>query len=469
MAFFNSFNIYIEGIKMKLIIMKIILFLFIDLMFVARIYANDASGAILPTGEVQFINRDGIKMEVEALFIKPTIGKYGHPSNAIVEVNYIFENVGNEDIMTEVFFPLPEMDAVDDGYGSYSDEAHNFDFKVWIDGVPIENKEHFQLIYNEADVTKFFKPLFKEYYYVADQMELNKYIQSLPAKYKKYLIDNKIIIKGFINDEIEGWIINDRDIRLKRKIYFYWEQNFPAHKRVHIKHTYIASSFSTNVGSAMINYGEKNFSTEEYKKIKIPETTISNKDELYDYYYHGYFKYILVTANNWNKPIRAFNLLVEGKEKALTNFEGELKLSDDNFLSLNITNFSPTKDMYIEFINKYRDFSSLYKERYGKDYYSLPKEIKDSTETYKAKEEIDKEINEAEKRHTYSNAKLYRIDGPANIRKTPNGEIIVSLENGVCVWVVETKSDGWSRIIYNDLRGWTYKKNLIDIWDVKKH
>ncbi|MCL2335085.1 MAG: SH3 domain-containing protein, partial [Endomicrobia bacterium] len=68
----------------------------------------------------------------------------------------------------------------------------------------------------------------------------------------------------------------------------------------------------------------------------------------------------------------------------------------------------------------------------------------------------------------FKNIALYGIDGPANVRETPNGKVIGSIENGAYVWVLLKKGD-WYKIAYNNLTGWTHKKNLVDVWDVKKY
>jgi hypothetical protein len=74
-------------------IKKTISFIFALILCAVNVYANDGSGIILPTGDIQLTKTDGIKMELEALLIT---GK--------IEVNYIFENITDKDITTTVFF-----------------------------------------------------------------------------------------------------------------------------------------------------------------------------------------------------------------------------------------------------------------------------------------------------------------------------------------------------------------------------
>lgn len=59
-----------------------------------------------PRAGLFFSKQDGIKMEVEGLFIRPRE----------VEITYLFTNTTDKDITTQVLFPLPAMPALDDYY-----------------------------------------------------------------------------------------------------------------------------------------------------------------------------------------------------------------------------------------------------------------------------------------------------------------------------------------------------------------
>ena len=71
---------------------KKILCLFYFILISLSVYANDTAGTILPTGGVVFEKQDGIKMKVEALYIRPYQ----------IEVNYLFENTTDKDINTQI-------------------------------------------------------------------------------------------------------------------------------------------------------------------------------------------------------------------------------------------------------------------------------------------------------------------------------------------------------------------------------
>lgn len=111
------------------------------------LFPNDTAGTILPTGGVVFEKQDGIKMQTEALYIRP----------GQIEVNYLFGNTTDKDITTQIFFPLPDMPAVEEYLG---DEAHDFKFELWVNGKPKTYQTHWAVIQNNQDITSDVSILF---------------------------------------------------------------------------------------------------------------------------------------------------------------------------------------------------------------------------------------------------------------------------------------------------------------------
>ena len=414
----------------KILLLASVLFLLTPIYL--NLYANDSSGEILPAGGVQLRKTNGIVMEVESLYMKPDRTNY---LQAIVEVNYIFNNITDKDIITEVFFPLPKtiVRRIDWTYN------HDFNFKLYVNG-----------------------------------------------KEKKY----------------EGHKVGGQEEYVQ---YFYWKQAFPANKRVHIKHTYIASGY-LNAGGllAMLNPWtvDKVEMSEEYRQHENRNHARAS----------GLFKYILTTANNWNNPIRSFNLLVEGFSSADAYFEGKLHTSPDRYYAKNIINFAPSSELFFVFnqqlidkkeaeqkkdtdvklyyilettdlsdapngkkTGKMKDDEYVWIVESAQDWVKIAQHNKDSDVLgWTRKENLidltqpDRDAMEEFKNNIkFSDAKLYKTDGSVNIRNTPNGKKIGKIKDGEYVWVVESAQD-WSKIVHNDLRGWTHKQNLIDIWTVDK-
>ena len=132
-------------------------------------YANDTSGYVLPTGGVVFEKQDGLKMQVEALYIRPKQ----------IEVNYLFENTTDKDITTQMFFPLPQMPAVEEYLG---DEAQDYKFKLWVNGKTKPYQTHWTVTQNDKDITNDVSILFYRPEEVITDQQLAKRIQTLPEK-----------------------------------------------------------------------------------------------------------------------------------------------------------------------------------------------------------------------------------------------------------------------------------------------
>ena len=62
---------------------KIFIALFVSSIFSSLAYANDTTGTILPTGGVVFEKQDGIKMQAEALYIRPYQEKSRQPNQVV--------------------------------------------------------------------------------------------------------------------------------------------------------------------------------------------------------------------------------------------------------------------------------------------------------------------------------------------------------------------------------------------------
>lgn len=401
---------------------------FLALLFVVFVpsfsYANDTSGYVLPTGGVMFEKQDGIKMKVEALYIRPK-----H-----IEVNYLFENTMDKDITTQVFFPLPEMSAVSDYHGYYRDAAHQFNFKLWINGKETKYQTHFTLKQNHRNVPASALQLWKTPEESLDFNQFNERVAAMPAKDRQRLVDEKYLEWDwtFVKDpktneweEGEGWTITSDTMMWKKQISYSWQQTFPARKTVSVRHTYTPSYTGTNTGvpfSKCIDYESKQYQDFAYLP---PEERAHEWDTLLKA--ENYLEYILTTANNWQGPIENFNLLIESSLKSVGCLDG-VAFYEEDFFAVNRQNYTPNRDMSVDFLDKYFHHIS--------DKYT-PK----------------------------SEPGLYRIDGPANLRDNPNGKVIGQLANDTYVWVWPDEKKGkWYPVRQNNLSGYTHKQNLLKVF-----
>ena len=400
--------------------------LFIALLFVSifplSASANDTTGYVLPTGGVVFKKQNGIKMQVEALRIRPKQ----------IEVNYLFENTTDKDITTQVFFPLPPISAVLDYYRDYSDATHQFNFKLWINGKETDYQTHFSLKQGEKNVPDIALQLWQTPEEAMDENVFHERVSKMSEQDRQLLVDGKYLKWDWLFkknpktkewEESEGWTItSSKELLWKKQISYSWEQTFPAHKTVTIRHTYFPSFKTTNTGrpfSQCINY-----ESQEYQNfIFVPE---NERDDPWDdrLAARDYLEYIITTANNWQGPIENFNLLVESPFKSVGCFDGQ-PFYGERYYAINRSNYTPQGDLSVDFLGQYFTRAQALK--------TVPT--------------------------------LFRLDGPANLRDKPNGKIIGQLADKTYVWAwPEEKNGKWYPVRQNDLSGYTHKQNLIKVF-----
>lgn len=374
-------------------------------------YANDTSGTVLPTGGVVFEKQDGIKMKTEALYIRP----------GQIEVNYLFENTTGKDITTQVFFPLPQMPAVE--IFPQGALAHDYEFKLWVNNKPVKYEKNWTILSGETDITALVPVLFYTEEEIISEAELDRRVEMLQPKERQPFIDKNILKYGWILDpargEVQAWEMTDA---WQKQLSYSWQQTFPAGKTVSVRHTYVPTAMTTNVGTPFSKCIDKN--SKKYQDFVF----IPKNERTYSWQHldaQDYVEYILTTANNWQGPIENFNLLVESPLKSVGCFDGEAFYGGP-YVAVNRQKYTPEWDISVDFIAK----GSI-----------------------------------ARPYHPKSEPVLYRVDGPANVRKEPNGKIVGEMKDGTYVWVwPEEKQGKWYPVLQNDLQGYTHKQNLIKVF-----
>lgn len=394
------------------IMYKKILSLLVFILLNLSIYANDTAGTILPTGGIVFEKQDGIKMKVEALYIRPWK----------VEVNYIFENTTDLDITTQVFFPLPKMPAVEQYWG---EETHDYHFKLWVNGNPQKVQTHWTITQNDKDITQYVFFLFWRPEEVITEQKLSQRLHMLFPELRQKLIEENIIEWGWTLDrdeqEVQNWKMPD-NASWKKQVSYSWEQTFPAQKTVSIRHVYIPTAIHNSAGYPYSKCID--FKSSVYRKFALfPEDEPEYTDQ--HLYARNYLEYILTTANNWQGPIENFNLLIESPLKSVGCFDGKAFYAENQF-AVNRRDYTPRWDLSAEFLVNRTT--------------SLPQTNPDTPI-------------------------LYRVDGPANVRQNPNGKIIGQFANDTYVWVWPNEEEGnWHLVMQNQIRGYTHKQNLIKVF-----
>lgn len=399
----------------KLLVAPKIMFKYIFCVFCCLIglcaYPNDTSGTVLPTGGVVFEKQDGIKMKTEALYIRP----------GQIEVRYLFENTTDKDITTQVFFPLPQMPAVETF--PQGDLAHDYEFKLWVNDKPVKYEKNWTILSGETDITALVPILFYTEEEIISEAELDRRVEMLRLKERQPFIDKNILKYDWIVDpargEVQAWKMT---VDWQKQLSYSWQQTFPAGKTVSVRHTYVPTAMTANIGipfSKCIDAESPKY--QDFVFIPENERTYSwNHLDAQDY-----VEYILTTANNWQGPIENFNLLVESPLKSVGCFDGEAFYGGQYF-AVNRSHYTPEWDISVDFIAK-GDIARPYRPK--------------------------------------SEPVLYRVDGPANVRSTPNGNVIDQMENDTYVWVwPKDKKGKWYPVLQNGLQGYTHKQNLIKVF-----
>jgi len=309
------------------------------------LYADDGVASIAAGGIVVMGREPRIVMAKEVLQI----------SMDKVIVDYDFRNDSDEDITTEVAFPIPEYD-LDMGNIKPSDQGFN-DFRLYVDGLPTHYQVEARAFLKGKEFTQLLKSLHVDIasFGHATSNDNSPDIHKLTAAQRKQLEQ-----AGLIDHDFDGpnWKVQKK---------YYWKQTFPAHKIVHIKHVY-----SPQVGSEnSIKYGMADDTTDEDSakvlksfciegKLHTTLQQIANsKDKDAPYFY---VDFILTTANTWKTPIEDFTLIVERPHLKNPNhpsfadyvsfcWDGPVtKIDSDHFMA-HAVNFVPKRELSVGFFD----------------------------------------------------------------------------------------------------------------------
>lgn len=438
---------------------KLVFLLFMAALLPVLAEAGIEIGKILPDGNVAFEEPVGIKKTVEAVYIKPDGGYVS------VEENCLIENTTDKDITAEIFCAGKSY-GIHDDINSYATilREYNPEFKFWVNGAERNYEIYYSVFSKDINITKYVKDFFdsREYYKMIYGKELSEYIDTMKSADRNFLLRKKIILSASEKAEKDHalpedykkykWHNND----WKRRVYFHWKQTFPAGKKVHVKYTYVREPFHMRKGGS----GTFVFNSRDELREAAGEEVWAYERNEWDFYYG--FK-------NHGGPVKSFNLLVEGPWKIAISFK-KPQVSKDEFAAFDLQNLADA-GWNFEFLMKDFDLYDLIKNT-DKERVNWGSVFTKPYIIYPTKEEREilntrPKVTEFYKNRKYSNAKLYRANAAAAILDKPEGKKAATIEKGADLWVVEEKGD-WRRIVYNEIRGWTHKKNLTDIWDVGK-
>ena len=279
-------------------------------------FANDSSFGD-DNGTITLKYQPDISMDKESLFI----------SEEKIEVNYVFTNNGSQDLEVPIAFPMPPI------YFGMSDHNEIENFQLWVDGQPQKTRHQLVVLLDgRVDITEKMAATGWSIDDVAIFLESDELPQG-----KKPLPDE--------------WFDENHQPRFAMSNYFIWQQEFPAGKPVSIRHAYTPSA-TTGVpqpAAYIIDNYEKESCLDNAAKLAI------HKRESEIGVAWTNLRYILVTANNWQGPIKDFHLTIKKQEATdLVSlcFDGDLKKTNPLTFEFRQKNFKPTHDLNLLFIRK---------------------------------------------------------------------------------------------------------------------
>lgn len=146
-----------------------------------------------------------------------------------VVVDYDFRNDSNQDVTTEVAFPIPPYSFDPDG--ADPKDAGFDDFKLWVDGRPAQYKREVRAVIGKNDATSILNQLhidiasLGQYHWRSNGGPIFPDIARLGNSDRSRLTSLKLIDE----DAAPLWTVQKK---------YYWSQTFPAHRTVHIRHEY---------------------------------------------------------------------------------------------------------------------------------------------------------------------------------------------------------------------------------------
>ena len=288
------------------------------------VFADDsavaiATGGLVPRRETRIV------MAKEVLQI----------SNKKVVVDYDFRNDTDQDVTTEVAFPIPPY-ANEFADGPALEEQSFQSFKLWVNGKPVHYESEATATLDGKDVTSILKanridiPTFGHFVdkvdsthqEVIDSPDFNRLSKST----KDQLVKTKIF-------EVDGAPWGKWTVHLQ----YHWTQTFPAHTTVHIRHEYSPVVGFTQVTLTTVEDSLAHFTTGHgtdssqddvkllagfcsdrpflstlSRQLRESDSQAKTADErLYTgISYPNWVDFILTSANTWQRPIEDFTLII---------------------------------------------------------------------------------------------------------------------------------------------------------------
>jgi hypothetical protein len=300
---------------------------------------NDGSAISTPAGGIQLRREARISMEKERLTI----------SEARITVEYEFLNETDQDVTTEVAFPMPAYPFLLTCCGYAEVEG----FRVQVDGMEVKYQTQIRALLDGKDYANEIRRIGidpESFGMSVDAGTLNG-----PPKAK---LDALVRQRLSRKDGFPLWEIEKTH---------YWTQTFPAHHILRVKHEYKPVQGLEHLDADALR-GQKSKADSEMNadlKTVCLDPPLRNRLIAAAPYDNGFVEglvdgtwvdYVLRTANTWKTPIKQFELVIErpkprGGEHYYVSlcWDGKLEpQGPDAFVSW-VANFIPRRELRVMF------------------------------------------------------------------------------------------------------------------------
>jgi hypothetical protein len=232
-----------------------------------------------------------------------------------VTIHYVFRNTSDKDVETVIAFPLPDLSGGDvenvPMYLPYAEGLNFVRFTVSENDKPIRVSADARAFKDGKDITARLKSAGLPVNVLLEP--LNAAILKLPAKVRRQLEREELIIASDYNPPLRsagkrGWWAN-----WTMRVSFYWTQRFPANANVELVQNYqpvVGGSYIVrdDSGESSIKpYCGKTQTLSQIAEVKKRHPAQPGEPVLFE----RQIDYILTTANNWKGPIRQFRAAVQ--------------------------------------------------------------------------------------------------------------------------------------------------------------
>jgi hypothetical protein len=333
----------------------------------------DDSAASKAAGGIVLVHEPRISMESEKLTIGPTSKPHDPNIYFRVTVEYEFLNHSNHAITTEVGFPVPPYSARENVTAAGMRDFD--DFRLWVNGKPREYGIDARAFLHGRDVTGIVRS------FGLDVASLGHLDSSAPGPYGSS--PQVAALSAAVKKRLSDLGLVDLDYNAPlwtvKKIY-YWQQIFPAHAVVRVRHEYTAAEGFEEIEPALFDPSGQAKALAQYKQeaaknphanLYEPTDEISNiRESCVDpslqaklaktarsqegYVQTFWVDFILTTANNWQTPIRSFELDLQklpGPDSQVSVcWNGPIERVDATRYRMTARDFVPKRDLHILFL-----------------------------------------------------------------------------------------------------------------------